>query len=88
MRREDILEDFREKIFKIQNWLQIRIRALWIFFKWIFHAFCCCGICLEREEQEGEGNDLEKGIRNKNPFGPGNSIIVFFEKGVKNTVQA
>nr|CAD2186971.1 unnamed protein product [Meloidogyne enterolobii]CAD2187739.1 unnamed protein product [Meloidogyne enterolobii] len=70
MRREDILEDFREKIFKIQNWLQIRIRALWIFFKWIFHAFCCCGICLEREEQEGEGNDLEKGIRNKNPFGP------------------
>jgi hypothetical protein len=77
MTANDILENFREYFFNIKNWLQIRLRALWIFFKWIFHAFCCCGICLE-EDDKGD-DDLEKGggIRNKNPFGPGKLIFNF-----------
>lgn len=59
------MDSAKENLGRIWHWLRVRLLALWTFFKWLFHAICCCGICLE--EREDEKADMEKG-RSTNPF--------------------
>uniref|UniRef100_A0A914I615 small monomeric GTPase n=1 Tax=Globodera rostochiensis TaxID=31243 RepID=A0A914I615_GLORO len=55
------MDQAKECLSRIWCWLRVRLIALWTFLKWVGHAICCCGVCLEEEE------DAEKG-RAKNLF--------------------
>ncbi|KAL3124113.1 hypothetical protein niasHT_004702 [Heterodera trifolii] len=55
------MDQAKQCLSRFWHWLRIRLIALWTFLKWVGHEICCCGICLQEED------DVEK-ERTKNPF--------------------